>query len=309
MEDDDDGYTTAEEGGSPPEGEDSGHLTAAGGGGSRRGSGRGDAPSSPTQQQQQQQQRREGGDRQQEEGEDGEDGEEGGRPSGSRGWNILGGVPFLPSIVQLLSPKGTSGDEVGGEGAPAGAYPPPSEQQQQQQTPTSPGGTTSHFPAVAEQQPQADDADLQVGAGLLGLHLVLLSGLCLLLMPGQHGWWRRQPLLPSTPAPLPCSAPLPPCPTLQGTTTAPAPLQPGQQPLPAMSEPSTLMSEEHVRSVAAAVPARYRQARWTLLYATARDGISLTTLLRAAHRRAPTVLVVRDFDRWAVEGRQEPVGR
>jgi hypothetical protein len=57
------------------------------------------------------------------------------------------------------------------------------------------------------------------------------------------------------------------------------------------------MSEDHVRSLAAAVPARYRQARWTLLYATARDGISLQTLLRNAARKAPTVLVVRDFDR------------
>ena len=101
------------------------------------------------------------------EGEEGGDGVEGGRPSSSRGWNILGGVPFLPTIVQLLSPKGTSGDEVGGDGAAAGAYPPPTEQQQQaaqdQQQPTSPGGTTSHFPTVAEQQPQAVDAALQVG--------------------------------------------------------------------------------------------------------------------------------------------------
>jgi hypothetical protein len=86
-------------------------------------------------------------------------------------------VPFLPTIVQLLSPKGTSGDEVGGEGAAAGAYPPPSEQQQQQaqdqqQQPPSPGGTTSHFPTVAEQQPQAEDADLQVWGGSIASLLV-----------------------------------------------------------------------------------------------------------------------------------------
>ena len=85
---------------------------------------------------------------------------------------------------------------------------------------------------------------------------------------------------------------------LQGTTTDPAPLAaPQGAPLPAMSEPSGLMGEEHVRALAAAVPARYRQARWALLYATARDGISLATLLRNAARRAPTLLVVRDFDR------------
>jgi hypothetical protein len=85
---------------------------------------------------------------------------------------------------------------------------------------------------------------------------------------------------------------------LQGTLTEAAPLSAGQQPLPAMSEASGLLREEHVRALAAAVPARFRQARWTLLYATARDGISLQTLLRNAGRRAPTLLVVRDFDRW-----------
>lgn len=57
------------------------------------------------------------------------------------------------------------------------------------------------------------------------------------------------------------------------------------------------MDEEAVRALSAAVPARFRQARWTLLYSTARDGISLQTMLRNAARQAPTVLVVRDFDR------------
>lgn len=82
-----------------------------------------------------------------------------------------------------------------------------------------------------------------------------------------------------------------------GTTTDPAPLEPGQQPLPALSEPSGLMQEDDIRALSAAVPLRYRQARWTLLYATARDGISLQTLLRNAARRSPTVLVVRDFSK------------
>lgn len=85
---------------------------------------------------------------------------------------------------------------------------------------------------------------------------------------------------------------------LQGTTTDPAPLAaPQGAPLPQLSEPSGLMQEEQLRALAAAVPPRYRQARWGLLYATARDGISLATLLRNAARRAPTLLVVRDFDR------------
>ncbi len=83
----------------------------------------------------------------------------------------------------------------------------------------------------------------------------------------------------------------------QGTTTDPAPLEPGQQPLPELSEPSQLMSEEAIRALAAAVPARFRQARWALLYSTARDGISLQTMLRHAAKHAPTMLVVRDFDR------------
>lgn len=57
------------------------------------------------------------------------------------------------------------------------------------------------------------------------------------------------------------------------------------------------MTDDHVRSLAAAVPARFRQARWTLLYSTGRDGISLQTMMRNAARKAPTVLVVRDFDK------------
>lgn len=70
-------------------------------------------------------------------------------------------------------------------------------------------------------------------------------------------------------------------------------------PSPSLPSPthSTLMSEDAVRALAAAVPARYRQARWTLLYSTARDGISLQTLMRHAGRHHPSVLVVRDFQR------------
>ena len=52
--------------------------------------------------------------------------------------------------------------------------------------------------------------------------------------------------------------------------------------LPELSEESGLLSEHDVRALAWAVPIRHRWARWRLLYATARDGISLATLYRCA---------------------------
>lgn len=263
VEDEDD-YTTASEGSATPRAAeagrlDSGHLTAGGAAGaaSRRPSSRGGGSgagslvgspgqartvpvlqqSEPQQQQAAQQQRR--GSTAGEEGggggsEDGEEGEE--EPRQRSGWNILGGVPFLPRVLELLTPKATDEDEEGEEDEEGRRGP--------QAAPTSPGGS-SLYPTLAEAEapPRADDEELQ------------------------------------------------------GTTTDPAPLEPGQQPLPTLSEASSLMSEDHIRALAAAVPARYRQARWTLLYSTARDGISLQTLLRNAGRRAPTVLVVRDFQR------------
>ena len=272
VEDEDD-YTTASEGSATPRAadvgrQDSGHLTAgtAAAAVSRRPSSRGSAGGSLTgspgqarmvpvvqqqaqqQQDQQQQQQQQQGQRHQRQGsaggeggggsgEEDEEGEEE-EPRRRSGWNILGGVPFLPRVLELLSPKATDEDEEGeGEGDAEGRYGP-------QAQPTSPGGSRL-YPTLAEAEapPQADDEDLQ------------------------------------------------------GTTTDPAPLEPGQQQLPALSEASGLMSEDAIRALAAAVPARYRQARWALLYSTARDGISLQTLLRNAGRRAPTVLVVRDFQR------------
>ena len=52
--------------------------------------------------------------------------------------------------------------------------------------------------------------------------------------------------------------------------------------LPSTSEPSGLLEEAHLCALAAAVPLRHRWRRWRLVYATARDGISLTTLYRHA---------------------------
>ena len=60
------------------------------------------------------------------------------------------------------------------------------------------------------------------------------------------------------------------------------------------------MSEEHIRSLVAAIPTRHRAARWRLAYSTLRDGISMQTLLRNCRGRAPTVLVVRDMGRCVV---------
>ncbi len=52
--------------------------------------------------------------------------------------------------------------------------------------------------------------------------------------------------------------------------------------LPSTSERSTLLEDAHLCALAAAVPLRHRWRRWRLLYATARDGISLGTLYRQA---------------------------
>ncbi|CAI5516714.1 unnamed protein product [Closterium sp. Naga37s-1] len=46
--------------------------------------------------------------------------------------------------------------------------------------------------------------------------------------------------------------------------------------------------------LAVALPARLRTARWTLLYSTARDGISLATLYRKVAKKGPSLLIVRD---------------
>ncbi|GFR52476.1 hypothetical protein Agub_g15045, partial [Astrephomene gubernaculifera] len=63
---------------------------------------------------------------------------------------------------------------------------------------------------------------------------------------------------------------------------------------PSLSEPSAIMSQDDVRALAGAVPARLAPGRWQLLYGSARDGTSLRTLYRKATGRAPTLLVVRE---------------
>jgi hypothetical protein len=68
-------------------------------------------------------------------------------------------------------------------------------------------------------------------------------------------------------------------------------------PPPDISEPSTIMTEDDIKALASFVPARYRLSNWKLLYSTARDGISLKTLLRNGKGKHPTILVVRDMGR------------
>ena len=68
-------------------------------------------------------------------------------------------------------------------------------------------------------------------------------------------------------------------------------------PPPCISEPSTIMTEDDIKALASFVPARYRLSNWKLLYSTARDGISLKTLLRNGKGKHPTILVVRDMGR------------
>jgi len=84
-----------------------------------------------------------------------------------------------------------------------------------------------------------------------------------------------------------------------GDTTEPTPLKVAHpnQSMPTMSEPSALLTEDDIRSLAAEVPLRHRQAQWRLLYSTQRDGISMQTMLRNARGQSPTVLVVRDMGR------------
>lgn len=59
-------------------------------------------------------------------------------------------------------------------------------------------------------------------------------------------------------------------------------------------ERGCIMSDDHVRLLHKALPARLRLCTWTLLYGSRRDGISLQTLYRRAAGRAPTLLVVSD---------------
>lgn len=63
------------------------------------------------------------------------------------------------------------------------------------------------------------------------------------------------------------------------------------------SDESQLVRISDMQAIASHVPLRHRQKRWTLLYSTHRDGISMQTLLRKCKDWAPTVLIVRDMEK------------
>ncbi|KAL6759905.1 TLD-domain-containing protein [Haematococcus lacustris] len=85
------------------------------------------------------------------------------------------------------------------------------------------------------------------------------------------------------------------CSMEQQGTALPSP-PPGQAFQPVMSDGgSGIMTKDEVAAlVAGCLPARFKQSRWSLLYCTQRDGISLHTLYRKAAGKAPSLLVVRD---------------
>ncbi|GAB4823468.1 hypothetical protein N2152v2_010514 [Parachlorella kessleri] len=178
-----------------------------------------------------------------------------------RGWGgVLGGVPFLPGIPTLLQALSPKQTEDDDEQEPAAK----DEQQQQQQ----------HQKEGHKQQ--------QVAGGPGPPELRRRSSSYPGAQPQDNGAAEAQPDELALLAP----------------TTLPALLEPGNHPLPTLSEPSSLMGEDHLRALAASVPTRHRQARWRLLYSTLRDGISLHTLLRAGRGKAPTMLVVRDMGKY-----------
>lgn len=70
-------------------------------------------------------------------------------------------------------------------------------------------------------------------------------------------------------------------------------LLPGKY-LPSLNRDSAMLTETHLRCLAAQLPTRYRLSDWTLLYSSVKHGISLQTLYRKAAGKHPSVLVMRD---------------
>lgn len=64
------------------------------------------------------------------------------------------------------------------------------------------------------------------------------------------------------------------------------------------SEESKIISVESMKGISSHMPLRHRQKRWTLLYSTLRDGISMQTLLRKSKGKAPTILIIRDMNKY-----------
>ena len=70
-------------------------------------------------------------------------------------------------------------------------------------------------------------------------------------------------------------------------------LLPGKY-LPSLDRESAMLTDKHVRCLAAQLPTRYRLSDWTLLYSSVKHGISLQTLYRKAAGKHPSILVMRD---------------
>lgn len=61
-----------------------------------------------------------------------------------------------------------------------------------------------------------------------------------------------------------------------------------------LTDQSSLLTSGQTEALVSALPRRFRQVRWKLIYSTARDGTSLKTFFRKSDKLSPTVLVVRD---------------
>ena len=70
---------------------------------------------------------------------------------------------------------------------------------------------------------------------------------------------------------------------------------PGRDPY--AEEPSALLAPGDAALLTALCPSRFHYSRWHLVYSTLRDGISMQSLLRRAHGKSPTFLLVRDMQR------------
>ncbi|WIA22309.1 hypothetical protein OEZ85_004625 [Tetradesmus obliquus] len=89
-------------------------------------------------------------------------------------------------------------------------------------------------------------------------------------------------------------------PTFARGFTSPVNLQRPGLPLPAsaspptLSQPSVVAQPAALAALAASLPPLHQGNPWLLIYSTARDGISLATMMRKAEKVAPSLLLVRD---------------
>ncbi|KAK2080016.1 hypothetical protein QBZ16_002411 [Prototheca wickerhamii] len=60
---------------------------------------------------------------------------------------------------------------------------------------------------------------------------------------------------------------------------------------------AALLAPGDAALLTALCPSRFHYSRWHLAYSTLRDGISMQSLLRRAHGKSPTFLLVRDMQR------------